>query len=394
MINQTRKKVCQGLKILGASRTGFLALHLPKSAISWVTQRTGAARFVDVATEMTSTWTQRLTMDSSMFSSSPTPEPDSIAWNFVNAYFEESDEIIYGVVYRPDLESNLRAYFRGELTLLNDSAGQALRNTVYASGCRIYLAKNSDLGFQDLQRLEWMYFPNDLAELTKVLFTANSLLSIRAIMTMTFAGGLGCPSPEYLLCANALRVAQAKGLHRQPARDWNMSENEAIYDDYITCHIPEYVLKQLLSVKGQRQSPALLLEMVMDLDSQLCAWRDSLPKELQLADDLKSFQIDAEARPGVKMAVHYEYYCTLIYIHIIIVYPWISSTSFGQNDVESFRAQIRQTSDVVHSCARNILIMAKGLEIKPNTTKWAAFYVPMLGLINLLFTFSKTLGTS
>ena len=48
-----------------------------------------------------------------------------------------------------------------------------------------------------------------------------------------FAEGLGCPSLEYMLCANGVRLAQAKGLHRHPARAWNLAGDDVIHYNWL-----------------------------------------------------------------------------------------------------------------------------------------------------------------
>lgn len=41
-----------------------------------------------------------------------------------------------------------------------------------------------------------------------------------------YVEGVGCPSLEYMLVAGAVRLAQSKGLHRQPGTAWNMGPQE------------------------------------------------------------------------------------------------------------------------------------------------------------------------
>jgi hypothetical protein len=37
---------------------------------------------------------------------------------------------------------------------------------------------------------------------------------------------VGTPALEYMLCVNGLKLAESKGLHRKPARDWNLEPSE------------------------------------------------------------------------------------------------------------------------------------------------------------------------
>lgn len=44
---------------------------------------------------------------------------------------------------------------------------------------------------------------------------------------------LGNPALEYTFCSSAVRLAQAKGLHRQPAKSWNLPESEILHRNWL-----------------------------------------------------------------------------------------------------------------------------------------------------------------
>ena len=48
-----------------------------------------------------------------------------------------------------------------------------------------------------------------------------------------YVEGLGSPALEYAFCSGASRLAQAKGLHRQPPRSWNLTESEVIHRSWL-----------------------------------------------------------------------------------------------------------------------------------------------------------------
>ena len=106
---------------------------------------------------------------------------------WLKAYFEESAEATFGVVYRPDFVKSLRAHFRGDRVSEDNVAWYALRQTVFASGCRIYLSKDPLMSFTDIQTESWSYFQGALSVLSELLFTPTGSLAVRALAAMVGA---------------------------------------------------------------------------------------------------------------------------------------------------------------------------------------------------------------
>jgi hypothetical protein len=101
------------------------------------------------------------------------------------AYFETSYDAVFGVVYRPAFEARLRAQFeQGSAYEDEDASWYALRNTVYASGCRSVLAKDSSISFVEAQALAWSYFENALSVHTDILFNPTGLSAVQALTLM------------------------------------------------------------------------------------------------------------------------------------------------------------------------------------------------------------------
>ncbi|OAG42085.1 hypothetical protein AYO21_03539 [Fonsecaea monophora] len=396
-----------------------------------------AIDFENSARELITTWTRRLTLDRSKIAATQHREPDpETAWKYYTgkAYFEESFDATLGIVYRPEFESALRAHLRGDLVSGDDASWFALRKTVYASGCRIYLSKHTSMSFTEIQAEAWSYFQSAMSVLIELLFTPTGLLAVRALIAMAFfSEGLGNPALEYMFCAGAARVAQAKGLHRRPAKAWNLAAHDelhyswlfwaiyccekhiahrsgrpsAIDDDEISCQIPteacpgstldvqaftylirhaqisSQISKRLMSVKAFQQPPSTLLETVAELDHQLHEWRDSLPPGLRPDDRLRSFQVPHDARYLPTVLMHCAYYGSLMAIHTIFAYPWVYSTIFGNGRGVVTQDQLIFSSNTVAEAARNIIIIARSLEINGASIQWPTFYYPMIGLINL-----------
>lgn len=99
------------------------------------------------------------------------------------AYFERSVGNLWEMVHQPDFERHLRDYLSGQLPY-NDPTWYALRNVVYASGCRIYRSEFSAVDSIDIQRECWGYFTNSLSVHTDLLLNKPTLDSVRALLTM------------------------------------------------------------------------------------------------------------------------------------------------------------------------------------------------------------------
>jgi hypothetical protein len=66
------------------------------------------------------------------------------------------------------------------------------------------------------------------------IFAVPSILGFADWIKKTFfSEGLGNPALEYMLCTNAARVAQAKGLHRRPADTWNLSKHDELHFSWL-----------------------------------------------------------------------------------------------------------------------------------------------------------------
>ncbi|KIW98761.1 uncharacterized protein Z519_00424 [Cladophialophora bantiana CBS 173.52] len=291
------------------------------------------------------------------------------------------------------------------------------------------------MSFTDIKTEAWSYFQSATSVLIELLFTPTGLLAVRALVAMTFfSEGLGNPALEYMFCTSAARVAQAKGLHRRPAKAWNLAAHDelhyswlvwaiyccekhiahrsgrpsAIDDDEISCQIPSescpgstldveafmyliqhsqissQVSKRLMSVKAFQQPPNTLLETVAQLDHQLREWRDSLPAKLRPDDRLRSLQVPGDARYFPTILMHYAYYGSLMAIHTIFAYPWVYSTIFGNDRGIVTQDQVIFSSNTVAEAARNIIIIARGLEINGASNPMVpTFYYQMIRLINL-----------
>ena len=96
---------------------------------------------------------------------------------------------LFEVVHRPDFESYLRR--RTNTNYQNENpAWYALRNTVYASGCRLYHSVGHTASFNNIHQEAWSYFSNALSVHSDLLLRTPSTLAVRALLAMVRAD---CP---------------------------------------------------------------------------------------------------------------------------------------------------------------------------------------------------------
>lgn len=101
-----------------------------------------------------------------------------------SAYFEECHYVVFGIPYRPAFEARLRSQFAQDPEFEDDASWFALRNTVYASGCRIMLSKQASVTFSEAQSQAWLYFENALSVHTELLYTPTGLTAVQALALM------------------------------------------------------------------------------------------------------------------------------------------------------------------------------------------------------------------
>jgi hypothetical protein len=100
------------------------------------------------------------------------------------AYFEECHYAAFGVVHRPTFEARLGSQFAQDADFEDDVSWFALRNTVYASGCRVILSKHASMTFTEAQTQGWQYFENALSVHTELLYTPTGLPAVQALALM------------------------------------------------------------------------------------------------------------------------------------------------------------------------------------------------------------------
>ncbi|GKZ38319.1 hypothetical protein AbraIFM66950_010449 [Aspergillus brasiliensis] len=349
------------------------------------------------------------------------------------AYFENSFDTMFGVISRPDFEARLRYHLKRNGRPDDDPAWYALRNTVYAFGCRVELSKAScATTLVEVEERAWQFFQKALSVHTELLYLPTGLMAVQALTAMSyFAEGIGSPSLEYMLCSCAMRLAQSKGLHRGAARDWNLPEPEqqhrnrifwAIYllekhisyrsgrssvidDEDITCQLPtttsptctddlgcfkymvqhaqisSRITKRLATGSVFRQTPTQILQAVHELDLELQEWRDSLPSYFHPDKPISHDDLPRSIHPYHALYLRYAYFGSVMAIHSIFTFPW--NNSLFDERFPALQEQISLSSYIVVNAARSIILTIPCAQIDASTPTWLVLYFPLLSVINL-----------
>lgn len=128
-----------------------------------------------------------------------------------------------------------------------------------------------------------------------------------------------------------------------------------------------------MSAKALQKSPSALLDTARELGEQLQSWKESLPTNMRPKDHLTSFQVPQNARPLSKIILQYSYYGNLISIHTPFAYPWMFEQNISLNPSEAIDEQLVTSSNIVADAARNIIVIARNVEITGTSTQGYEF---------------------
>ncbi|RSL58714.1 hypothetical protein CEP54_007604 [Fusarium duplospermum] len=354
-------------------------------AIEWVSQQSGMSDFLVSARRLSKAITGEERLDK-VIDSARAPEPDletALQWTKGNliVYFENCLDSIFELIDRRDFETRLRRHFAGAADSTLSKGWYAMRNTVYASGCRFIISEaRNPQAFSESRAQSWKYLENALSVHTELLYGPTDLDCIRALVLMAFhAEALGTPALEYTLLSNATRLAQSKGLHLRTTPGTQMASEDdlarqriwwtlysyekhlayrsgvpsAIDDDYISCPVPtsmkrgssissefftktvaqaqisSSISKLLNSAKAMSAAPETILARVQDLDKRLEVWRESLHPVYQTRAPFKPSVLSPEMQIYHVLFLHFCYHVLVIAIHGVFCYPWTSVDPFA-----------------------------------------------------------------
>ncbi|KAM5383740.1 hypothetical protein ACJZ2D_001729 [Fusarium nematophilum] len=400
------------------------------SGVQWVCNKTGGPAFTEFASRLTRDINRRLKIDTKAMKDRTTEPSHEVAWKYVSAYFERAREAAFELVDRASFESRLRSHLKGDVKN-EDPAWYALRNAIYATGCRIELSKTGN--FRYAFQTAWTFFSNCLSVHLELLYFRTSMMAIQALTIMGyFTESIGNPCLEYMLSTVALRLACSKGLHRQAVSSWHMSQEEKelrnrifwaayclekncaarsgrpsmIDDDQISCPMPHmdpleessgprYSLaliklaqmssltsKRLTFIETQQQSAELLVKTVAELDQKLKALERFIQQLVDLDSPLESCRPGADIDLQQAVYLRMAYYITVLDVHTPLTYPW-SQRLFHLAGNPDLRDQVQASSEIVIKTARKVILATQFVRLDATTSILMGFHGPLYALINM-----------
>ncbi|KEF60683.1 uncharacterized protein A1O9_02244 [Exophiala aquamarina CBS 119918] len=402
--------------------------------VNWINSKVKSPEFANVAMRIVMTLAGMLKMSRTPSATrAPEPAPE-IAWEYTEAYFEEALDATFGIVERSWFESRLRAHFRGELP--DDKSWYALRNVLWASGCRIALSKSSSLSFREISNASGNLFENALSVHTEIQVLRASMVGVQALILMAYySEGMGKVSLQYIMCSNAMRMACSKGLHRRPPRSWNISSHEvqhrnwifwSIYclekqictrsgrpsvmdDDEIDCQVPDRALdggdgntiycrlltemmqlsstvrKRLCTPRALQQTPEQLFDIVRDLTKRLDHLKNHALHQSKFSLDrpLDTFRLpDIGLTLRQVQSLQSHYFCLVLDINTPLTYPWSALRSRIEQSTSAL-ARIEGSCRAVAQAARSAILATRQIKIDASCPAMIAQYTPAYTFINL-----------
>lgn len=115
------------------------------------------------------------------------PEPSrELAWTYCQAYFDDATNSMFQFINRETFETKLAAYHNEDQTRAeqDNAAWYALRNAVFATGCRKTISEQSNPRASKAQVQSWKYFQNALSVFAELAFDDASILNVQALTVM------------------------------------------------------------------------------------------------------------------------------------------------------------------------------------------------------------------
>lgn len=205
------------------------------------------------------------------------------------AYFSEAHDAALGIVHQGWFEARLQAHFARSDKDTN-VAWYALRNIIYASGCRIESSKS--MSFVEAQQRSWPWFENAIStqlqltywhttvsDATRIIcivwytlrLMSMQIVGVQALTVMVssaqlydhpsccsscrkayFTEAISSPILQYMTCSTAVRVGVAKGIHRRVSSSWDVAPGEESLRSCIFWAL--FCLEKQMAARGDRSS--------------------------------------------------------------------------------------------------------------------------------------------
>ncbi|KAK5044365.1 hypothetical protein LTR84_011315 [Exophiala bonariae] len=390
------------------------------ACVEWTCDKTGVTDFAAMAREIAFDISRHLKVEPGLFHrQEPEPEQDR-AWQYVNVYFEECRDVVLGIVCRPVFESRLRKHFKnGSMGLLEqDCSWYALRNAVYATGCRKLLSREQPGPFFVGEGHGWEYLKNALSVHTELLYSRSNSMAVQALAIMAlFVESIASPALDYMLSLSAMKFAESRGFHRQPAAAWHVTESAlqtrwgrplSIDDNVITCHLPSktvdgsmvdldlfvpwikhaqvsgHITKQITALKASTPTLDEVVRTIAHLERGLREWHDSLPSVLRIETDYSD--IPQGLDPTYVFYMQYAFLGGLITIHSLLAHPWNApAIQMQPGEVPKFGDHTAQSMTIIVDASRQIIRILQHVTIDVCSPRWLVFITPLTAFMNLFF---------
>ncbi|KIW30212.1 uncharacterized protein PV07_05971 [Cladophialophora immunda] len=406
-----------------------------KAGAQWVAAITGSTAFETVRHTILSNQRQRCG-GPRRTPRERTPEPDmATAMIYTQAYFEQSPEAVFGIVDRTSFETQLRRHFNDPSPVHSeDPAWYALRNTVYAAGCRMLLSEvEYSSTFAGAQEPSGNFFENALSVLSELLYPREDLEAVQAVVLMTlYCGGLSSPSIDHTLICTAVRLAQQIELDQSPARRWSSDGsddvlgcwlfwtiyclekriayvngfNSMLDDNAVTCPLPTMspnsshaetvfltyciqhakMLSEIMQGWGCKRlfdvSAEKCHHTFQHLDRKLEDWRESLPDFAKVRKRNSRLEVPRDWNPHAVTYLQCAYNAVLMEIHFPLVCPWMSQL-LGAEASPATKDQAIHSSALVAEAARNVILTSNTGSINASTPSWQMFHLPTMAAMSL-----------
>ncbi|OQU99347.1 Fungal specific transcription factor domain-containing protein [Cladophialophora immunda] len=394
--------------------TSFISI-CSTAGIQWVSERTKSSSFVNSANEFTAGITRLLKIDK-RFPSTPIKEPDAAtAFLYTRAYFNESIDADLAVVHRPWFEQRLNEFYSSGVKD-EDASWYALRMAVFACGCQIELSKTES--FREANETGWRYFENALSVYTNILFYQTSIVGVQALVVMSYyCSTISHACLEYMLCNDAVRLAVAQGLHRQPPPSLNLTQSEitqrqcifwaayclekqtvclsgrhSMIDDsdvtvelptvvssgstlnlnfsrslILVTHLSSMVSKQLTGMQALRQGLDYLAIIVTKLDEKLDALKKSLEPILGFSTTAKAAPVTSNLTANQVLYLRYAILNVALSIHTTLTHPWARYLTAHQKPSAEAQVQIDKSFQIVAETCRSAIRLVRQIQFDLST---------------------------
>ncbi|KAH7145530.1 fungal-specific transcription factor domain-containing protein [Dactylonectria estremocensis] len=409
--------------------TSFLPICV-NPGIGWIANKIGNSNYTSSAKSLMSTIGGRLKL-SKRLSRDIVEDPDpNTAWEYVRAYFEESALSTFYLANRQSFEERLLRHIENPSASQEDSVWFAMRNIVFATGCRALMSKTHS--WTESQSKSGQYFENALRVETDLIHGACRLSATRALLAMSlFSEGGGCQKLEYMLVGCALRLSQSMGLHLRPNIPRISSEEDTkriwlfwslycfekhlslrsgrpstINDDDISCEIPSQapdgnqnrlewfllvirlakisssIIQNFSTARARQQSLLRAVELVQEHEEELKRWYEDVPDLYKQNASAKTIDLPSGILDEHLHYLNLSYHGSLAVVHCIFGHPWNIPGPVEDHD-EAVKERIARSLTALANASRDIILSTRSIKVNSMAPGWLLFCYPLIGMINM-----------